>query len=82
MRSLTYRRWVPKLWVARPLLQVEKAQLVATCEMRGLEYASDPSNFKPVFDRVRIRQVRHPRCFRATQGGVLSCPHGLHRVLS
>ena len=57
MQPLTYRRWIPRLWVARPLLGVEKGQLVATCDARGLEYSLDPSNLQPVFDRVRVRQV-------------------------
>jgi len=58
MQRLTYRQWVPRLWVARPLLSFDKQRLIATCEMRDLEFVCDPSNLQPVFDRVRVRMVR------------------------
>ena len=41
--------------LARPLLGVPKARLVATAEARGLPFFRDPSNADPRFERVRWR---------------------------
>ncbi len=54
MRARTTRNGVP---LARPLLGVAKARLVATCAARGLAFASDPSNEDPRFSRVRWRKL-------------------------
>lgn len=54
MRARTFRHGVP---LARPLLGVAKARLVATCLARGLDHASDPSNEDPRFTRVRWRAL-------------------------
>jgi tRNA(Ile)-lysidine synthase len=44
--------------LVRPLLSVTKDQLTATCERFEQAWMHDPSNDDPVYDRVRIRQVR------------------------
>jgi tRNA(Ile)-lysidine synthase len=43
--------------LARPLLQVSKAQLIATLKKAGLGYADDPTNRDPGFTRPRIRAI-------------------------
>jgi tRNA(Ile)-lysidine synthase len=42
---------------ARPLLDVAKARLVATCADLGLAYVKDPSNGDPKFTRSRWRRL-------------------------
>lgn len=54
MRPRTARHGVA---LARPLLGVAKARLVASCLSRGLDFASDPSNQDPRFARVRWRRL-------------------------
>lgn len=43
--------------LARPLLGIPKARLVATADARGLPFVRDPSNRDPRFERVRWREV-------------------------
>ncbi len=43
------------LVLARPLLGIGKARLVATCTARGLPFVSDPSNVDSRFGRTRAR---------------------------
>ncbi|RXT46488.1 tRNA lysidine(34) synthetase TilS [Bosea sp. Tri-44] len=43
--------------LARPLLGVEKARLIATCKARGLSFVRDPSNNDPRFARIRWREL-------------------------
>jgi tRNA(Ile)-lysidine synthase len=43
--------------LARPFLQVSKAQLIATLKKAGLGYADDPTNRDPGFTRPRIRAI-------------------------
>lgn len=43
--------------LARPLLGVAKARLIATCQALGLAFAADPSNDDPRFGRTRARKV-------------------------
>ncbi|WP_377840475.1 tRNA lysidine(34) synthetase TilS [Bosea sp. UC22_33] len=43
--------------LARPLLGMSKARLVATAEARGLSFVRDPSNRDQRFERVRWREV-------------------------
>lgn len=43
--------------LARPLLGVAKARLVATCQARGLAFVRDPSNDDPRFARIRWRKL-------------------------
>jgi tRNA(Ile)-lysidine synthase len=43
------------LTLLRPLLEVSKAQLVATAEAAGLPFVIDPSNEDVRFERVRLR---------------------------
>ncbi|MBN8965196.1 MAG: tRNA lysidine(34) synthetase TilS [Rhizobiales bacterium] len=48
------------LTLARPLLDVPKARLIATLRQAGVAYADDPSNRNPTFTRVRLRDVIMP----------------------
>lgn len=41
----------------RPLLDVAKADLVATLRRRGQDWIEDPSNANPAFARVRVRRA-------------------------
>jgi tRNA(Ile)-lysidine synthase len=41
--------------VVRPLLDVPKARLIATCQAAKIPYAEDPSNRDPRFTRARLR---------------------------
>jgi tRNA(Ile)-lysidine synthase len=43
--------------LARPLLGISKAQLVATLEAAGIGFADDPSNRDPAFTRPRLRAL-------------------------
>ena len=45
------------LTLARPLLGLRKAQLVAFCEACGETYANDPSNVDPRFARTHLRRL-------------------------
>src|SRR6185436_837471 len=43
--------------LARPLLDISKAQLVATLEKAGIGFADDPTNHDPAFTRPRLRAL-------------------------
>jgi tRNA(Ile)-lysidine synthase len=43
--------------LARPLLALPKAELVAHCVAKGLPFADDPSNCDPRFTRARLRRL-------------------------
>jgi tRNA(Ile)-lysidine synthase len=43
--------------LARPLLGVCKAELIAFCELSGEDYARDPSNADPRFARTHLRRL-------------------------
>ena len=43
--------------IARPLLGVEKSDLVAFCRSRGAAFTDDPSNADPRFARPRLRSL-------------------------
>jgi tRNA(Ile)-lysidine synthase len=43
--------------IARPLLDVSKAELIACCDGAGLRYFEDPSNRDPKFTRARLRHM-------------------------
>lgn len=45
------------LLIARPLLEIPKARLVATLKAAKIPYAKDPSNENPRFTRTRIRAL-------------------------
>lgn len=45
------------LFLARPLLRVSKADLVAYCDENGQAFAHDPSNLDPRFARTRLRKL-------------------------
>ncbi|KAG6837256.1 hypothetical protein H0H93_012261 [Arthromyces matolae] len=34
-------------WIVRPMLNVSKGRILATCEANNLEYVTDPTNFQP-----------------------------------
>ncbi len=46
--------------LARPLLGLSKARLVATCQAGGWPYIEDPSNADPRFMRARLREKLMP----------------------
>jgi tRNA(Ile)-lysidine synthase len=46
------------LFLLRPLLEVSKERLLATCVVEGIVYVQDPSNEKGDFARVRLRKSR------------------------
>lgn len=48
----------PGLDIVRPLLDVPKDRLAATCRAHGLSFAEDPSNADPRFARPRLRAAR------------------------
>jgi tRNA(Ile)-lysidine synthase len=48
-------------WVARPLLDVHRAQLVAFLQERDIDWLTDPSNENITFDRNYLRQELFPR---------------------
>ena len=43
--------------LARPLLEISKAQLVATLEKAGIGFADDPTNRDVTFTRPRLRAL-------------------------
>lgn len=45
------------VWLARPLLETSKAQLIATLKAAGIGFADDPSNRDPAFTRPRLRAL-------------------------
>ncbi len=49
-----------EITLARPLLGVAKARLLATCAAAGWPYIEDPSNADPRFTRVRLRDQLMP----------------------
>ncbi len=48
---------LPTVQLVRPLLDVEKARLIATLQAAGVHYAQDPSNDDPRFTRTRMRRL-------------------------
>jgi tRNA(Ile)-lysidine synthase len=46
-----------RLLLARPLLDIPKARLIATLEQAGLSFAEDSSNRDPRFTRARLRAL-------------------------
>lgn len=45
-------------WIVRPLLDVGKDRILATCEQNNLEYITDPTNFQPhITIRNAIRRL-------------------------
>ena len=55
-------------WVARPLLELHRADLVAYLEARGIEWLTDPSNADTRFDRNYLRQEVFPQLERRWPG--------------
>ncbi|MDP3692025.1 tRNA lysidine(34) synthetase TilS [Bradyrhizobium sp.] len=45
------------VWLARPFLEVSKAQLIATLEKAKVGFADDPTNRDPHFTRPRLRAL-------------------------
>jgi tRNA(Ile)-lysidine synthase len=50
----------PELALARPLLPVPKARLVATLRKAGIAFADDASNRDPRYTRPRLRRIMPP----------------------
>jgi tRNA(Ile)-lysidine synthase len=48
-------RGEPALQLVRPLLDIAKSRLIATCKAAKILYAEDPSNRDPRFARARLR---------------------------
>jgi tRNA(Ile)-lysidine synthase len=47
----------PRLVLARPLLSIAKARLVATLDKAGVAFAADASNRDPRYARARLRRI-------------------------
>lgn len=47
-------------WVARPLLEMHRSELVAYLEARGIGWLTDPSNADTTFDRNYLRRELFP----------------------
>ena len=45
------------VWLARPLLDVSKSQLIATLNKAKIAFADDPTNRDPNFTRPRLRAL-------------------------
>jgi tRNA(Ile)-lysidine synthase len=57
LAGMAPRSAVNGIVLARPLLGIGKARLVATCAARGLPFVRDPSNDDPRFTRIRWRRL-------------------------
>lgn len=57
LAGMAPRSTVNGVVLARPLLGIGKARLVATCAARGLSFVRDPSNDDPRFARIRWRRL-------------------------
>jgi tRNA(Ile)-lysidine synthase len=55
-------------WVARPLLEMHRSDLVAYLEARGISWLTDPSNTDTGFDRNYLRQELFPLLERRWPG--------------
>jgi tRNA(Ile)-lysidine synthase len=55
--GMARRTLLDNLTLVRPLLDVPKARLVATCKTARIAYADDPSNVDPKFTRARLRPL-------------------------
>ena len=55
-------------WVARPLLDLHRADLIAFLEARGIDWLSDPSNTDTRFDRNYLRHELFPHLERRWPG--------------
>ena len=51
------RPLAPGLVLARPFLDIAKADLVAWCEAEGIDFVRDPSNADDRYGRVRLRRL-------------------------
>jgi tRNA(Ile)-lysidine synthase len=58
MAAITPLQDDESLLIARPLLDVPKARLVASLRKRGIAWIEDPSNASPLFERVRLRAAK------------------------
>ena len=57
LRGMESAAAMGSLTLARPLLGLRKAELVAFCEASGEAYARDPSNADPRFARTHLREL-------------------------
>ncbi|PFH54140.1 hypothetical protein AMATHDRAFT_135540 [Amanita thiersii Skay4041] len=60
-------------WIIRPLLEVSKDRILATCHANGLKYATDTSNFQP---HITIRNAI--RALLRSEDGTLKEPLSLN----
>lgn len=61
-------RTLARGWVARPLLEMHRSELVAYLEARGISWLTDPSNSDTSFDRNYLRQELFPQLERRWPG--------------
>lgn len=57
LAGIPAERPLDELTLIRPLLDIRKADLVATCHAAGIAFVEDPSNRNPRFARVRMRAL-------------------------
>ena len=57
LSAMATRREVDGVWFHRPLMDVTRAALRDQLQVRGVDWADDPSNEDARFERVRARQV-------------------------
>jgi tRNA(Ile)-lysidine synthase len=60
------------VWLARPLLETSKAQLIATLKAAGIGFADDPTNGDPAFTRPRLRALMPALAAEGADAGNLS----------
>jgi tRNA(Ile)-lysidine synthase len=58
--------------LARPLLEISKAELIATLEAAGIAFADDPSNRDPAFTRPRLRALMPVLAEEGADAGALA----------
>jgi tRNA(Ile)-lysidine synthase len=58
--------------LARPLLEISKAELIATLEAAGIAFADDPSNRDPAFTRPRLRALMPALAEEGADAGTLA----------
>ena len=58
--------------LARPLLEISKAELIATLEAAGIGFADDPSNRDPAFTRPRLRALMPALAEEGADAGTLA----------
>lgn len=57
LAGMAATRELSGITLARPLLGVAKARLIATCRAAGVAFCDDPANTDPRFARARMRRI-------------------------